>query len=194
MRRGFSFHKILIDNSGEHLLCLRECFLFLYDTLMTSLWHLSDTFLTSFWHDFKTFHQIVSDLILINVSLLTCLWHVSDIFLTRFQNISSNRFWLDSDKCRFSDTFMTRFRHHYDTFMPRLWHLYDTFLTSAILKRKWMKFNSNKKKVGDAAVAFRLFRIAEVLHFRFPLPVSTSGCRLYCRLAGWPPGALLSVS
>ena len=106
---------------------------------------------------------------------MTHLWHVSDIFLTRFQNISSNRFWFDSDKCRFSDTFMTRFRHHYDTFMPRLWHLYDTFLTSAILKRKWMKFNSNKKKVGDAAVAFRLFRIAEVLHFRFPLPVSTSG-------------------
>ena len=111
--------------------------------MLTCLWHVYDTFLTSFWHDFKTFHQIVSDLILTNVDFLTRLWHVSDII-------------------------MTRLCHVYDIFMTRFWHLpfwseneWNSILIRKRLGMRQLLFDySGLRKYSTSG-----------FHFRFPLPV-----------------------
>ena len=115
----------------------------LYDIFMTHVWHVSDTFLTSFWHDFKTFHQIVSDLILTNVDFLTRLWHVSDII-------------------------MTRLCHVYDIFMTRFWHLpfWSENEWNSILIRKRLGM---RQLLFDYSGLRKYYTSG--FHFRFPLPV-----------------------
>ena len=135
----------------------------LYDIFMTHVWHVSDTFLTSFWHDFKTFHQIVSDLILTNVDFLTRLWHVSDII-------------------------MTRLCHVYDIFMTRFWHLpfWSENEWNSILIRKRLGM---RQLLFDYSGLRKYYTSG--FHFRFPLPVSTSG--FHFRLSSLLPTCRLTA-